>query len=188
MTIEDIKNMKPPEVRKTIIDFMVDNGEDREIIEPLFVAPGYLWRMITVVQSTKVHPEGMVGNHTLKALYSLRVVNSVTLWATLFHDIGKIKTTVVNGDKVTSYGHEKESEALTRETLQGLRMNPMFIDRVCFIVGQHMRVKRLHEMRAAKFCKLVNYEYFELLKEVAYADSMAGLGDLTWYNFIEGLE
>ncbi len=177
--------MKPTEVRKALEDFMIDHGEDKEIVLPLFVAPSDLWQMITVIQSLKVHPEGAVGNHTLKVLQNLRVVNKVTLWAALLHDVGKTKVTKEIYGKITAYGHEKHSVIIANDIFMS---NDYFNDihhEALFCIEQHMRVKHIHEMRPAKREKLINHKWFNSLKELAYADSMGGLGDLTW---MEGLK
>lgn len=181
----EINKLKPPHVRIEIENFMIDNGCPEEIVRPLFVAPSYLWRMITVVQSLKVHPEGMVGNHTLKVLQNLRVINKVTLWAALFHDVGKTVTTKVVGDKITAHGHEAESVRIANIIMMSNDYFNDIYDEVIFCISQHMRIKYLHQMRPAKRETLKSHKYFGYLKELAYADSMGGLGILDW---MEGLK
>lgn len=179
------KGMNPPEVRERIQNFMIRKGEDKDIVLPLFVAPSELWQMITVKQSLKVHPEGSVGNHTLKVLQNLRVINKVTLWSALLHDVGKSKVTKEINGKITAYGHEKESVIIANKIfLSNDYFNDIY-NEALFCIEHHMRVKHIHEMRPAKRKKLVEHKHFNSLIELAYADSMGGLGDLTWYNWLK---
>jgi poly(A) polymerase/tRNA nucleotidyltransferase (CCA-adding enzyme) len=59
--------------------------------------------------------------------------------AALLHDIGKPRTLNIDKDGTVSfYGHEIESEAIARKTLQDLKYPNEIIDRVCHLVRHHM--------------------------------------------------
>jgi hypothetical protein len=179
-----MKEIKPPEVRKAIEAFMIEHGASEDIVLPLFVPLKELWQMISVVQSLKVHPEGKVGNHTLKVLQNLRVINKVTLWSALLHDVGKIKVTKEIDGKITAYGHEKHSKIIANDIFMSDDYFNDIYHEALFCIEHHMRIKHLHEMRPEKRKRLMEHKWFNNLKELAYADSMGGLGDLTW---MEGL-
>lgn len=101
-------------------------------------------------QSTKWHKEGDVWAHTnkvcenmitiLKSHYSFKSVEAKTVLmiAALFHDVGKGTTTFFKEKDQNwhSYGHEIESERITREMLSD--EDPFLIDSVCKLVRYHM--------------------------------------------------
>lgn len=101
-------------------------------------------------QSTIWHKEGDAWTHTkkvcenmitiLKSHYSFKSVEAKTVLmiAALFHDIGKGTTTFFKEKDQNwhSYGHEIESERITREMLSD--EDPFLIDSVCKLVRYHM--------------------------------------------------
>lgn len=101
----------------------------------------------TCKQSTKWHGEGdafvhtqCVVNECLKAIplqfWGLSDIAEALILAALFHDIGKGTTTFEKDGKWHAYGHEIESEKITRKLLwdEGYRFREM----VCCLVRWHM--------------------------------------------------
>lgn len=140
-------------------------------------------------QSPKWHPEGDVWNHTLLVLNNLpHNANSIMVWSAIFHDVGKPTTTVLNKNKEwTAPFHEREGETITRAILERLKFPNSFIDSVCFVVGNHMKIKQADTMRKSHIKTLMANPDADNLIKVSYADSMAGYGknELTWYKFIQ---
>ena len=121
---------------------------------------------------------GSVFEHTMKVLdlVSKRpffgASHLETRMAALLHDIGKIKTRTVDEEgKVHFYGHEIASAELTETILKRLKYSNDFIDKVKFLVKNHMRIKHwgdsCEHMRDKSLRKL-QYEcgyarFFELM-------------------------
>jgi len=81
----------------------------------------------------------IVFQHTMKVLDALTVKNSITLWAALFHDLGKITTKVVSPDGIPFFhGHSEDSVIILRKVLSAWQEDPFIIDRVERIVLTHM--------------------------------------------------
>jgi len=101
------------------------------------------------------HQEGSVLQHTIKvvnALENIRGNDPEALLAALFHDIGKIRTP--EDELPHHYDHDKlgaelidslDSELLTDDRNETLQV----------VAKQHMRFKKLPEMRASKVIRLV---------------------------------
>lgn len=77
--------------------------------------------------------------HTMKVLDSLPIKNSITLWAGLFHDLGKITTKVISPDGIPFFhGHSEDSVIILQKILSAWQEDPFIIDRVERIVLTHM--------------------------------------------------
>ncbi len=58
--------------------------------------------------------------------------------ASLFHDIGKVKTRKIDGEKITFFNHEKESSKTVETVLKKLRFSNNTIRYVSHLVEHHM--------------------------------------------------
>ena len=143
----------------------------------------------TTDQSKVHHPEKWLSNHTFYALKALRVKTEVTVWATLLHDVGKVRDTKVEEDgRITAHGHDNTGAIMAEEILRDLKCSNDFIKEVTYIVKNHMRIKWAIDMRKGKVIKLIKDNYYENLLEVSCADSMGAKGNLDWYHWIINFE
>jgi len=80
-----------------------------------------------------------VFDHTMDTLNILGRKNQITLWACLFHDLGKIDAIVIEEDGRTRFpSHELISAEIAKRTLLEWNAQPFIVDRVCRIVQMHM--------------------------------------------------
>jgi len=97
-------------------------------------------------QSKKHHPEGNVWNHTLLVVDEAAKVREKSkgkkafMWAALLHDIGKPETTVIKGEKVTAYNHDRAGVKRAIEFLSFLTEDSDFIDKVAALIRWHMQI------------------------------------------------
>ncbi len=77
--------------------------------------------------------------HTMNVLDRLNIKNMITLFAALFHDLGKYYTQKIDlcGQK-NFHGHESASMAIALRTLLEWKADIKPIDQVCAIVSTHM--------------------------------------------------
>lgn len=149
-TFDDIFFQTPPELRLLVVEL----GQ--------------------IGQHPAHHPEGDVLTHTrivteraIKAGFDINVIV-----AAFFHDIGKGATQGVN-EKTgypTAYGHERVSAKIVNmysEFVESLGADPEIVEWLC---SQHMRFKRLDEMRPAKVQRLKAHDWFELLEQLGSVD------------------
>lgn len=101
----------------------------------------------TCEQNPKWHSEGNVWNHTKKVCEKAEIIftNSfyyddykVLMAAALFHDIGKGVTTEFKKGNWHSYGHEIESEKITRNIL--FNEDIIIREQICQLVRWHMEI------------------------------------------------
>lgn len=125
-----------------------------------------------VPQPSKYHPEGNVYVHTALVYAAVRQLDanlSYQLISAAFHDVGKLTTTRVTDEKITAYGHERESLRIFNEyqpfIFPGLTEYDLMTTR--YIIINHMKAKRLDEMRPFKVAAL-EQESFELMKLPGY--------------------
>ena len=99
----------------------------------------------TVEQSPKYHPEGSVLKHVLLVVdlaseykkYSND--EKVFMWAALLHDIGKLTTTRVRKNRITSYNHDTEGKDIAMNILNELTDDEEFKQKVSKLVRWHMQ-------------------------------------------------
>ena len=131
-------------------------------------------------QSPKWHSEGCVKNHVILVCnecldYANSNINGNTeykkilMLAALFHDIGKGVTTFEKDGKWHAYGHEIESEKITRKLLwdEGWA----FRESVCALVRLHMEPLNWFNMKSGVLEKLAETQ--KLISKVAYVDGIA---------------
>ncbi len=123
---------------------------------------------------------GDVITHTLMAMENL-VKDGYTDYkmqlACLLHDIGKPKTQVIreNG-RISNHGHELEGEKYSKEILRSLKYSNDDRDFVSTLIGNHMRIKKLKEMRKSKKIKLLSNPLIDSIVALSSADTRACLG------------
>lgn len=119
------------------------------------------------------HPEGDSYEHTLAALRVSRSNDPLTNVAILFHDLGKGVTAAPSehGPYMSFHGHEKDSERLSREVGKRLKFSNEQINAIAFAARHHMWMHKLAEIKLSKLAPVVNSPYWDLLKDVSYADN-----------------
>lgn len=123
------------------------------------------------------HPEKDTFIHTMLAVKALPPNASLELvLATLFHDIAKPLVREVTETAIHFYQHELLGADLSEEILFRLKFSRETIDKVKWLVANHMRTHHFQEMRKAKKIKLVKEPYFEDLLELLRADIMGSSG------------
>ncbi len=98
-----------------------------------------------IEQSEKYHPEGSVLKHVflvvdLASQYKTYSNDEkVFMWAALLHDIGKLTTTRVRKNRITSYNHDTEGEDIALKFLNALSDDEGFKKKVSKLVRWHMQ-------------------------------------------------
>lgn len=98
-----------------------------------------------VVQSSYWHPEGDVFEHTQQAVDAAALLEYnndheklIMLYAALCHDLGKVTTTEIIENKITSYGHAQVGAELAKKFLKRIMRTKNIIDAVVKLVHYHM--------------------------------------------------
>ncbi|MCS7044330.1 MAG: CCA tRNA nucleotidyltransferase [Bryobacteraceae bacterium] len=126
-------------------------------------------RMKGVEQPPDYHPEGDVWTHTLLMLGMLRYAPLDLAWGCLLHDVGKPVTQTFE-DRIRFSQHEKAGAEIARAILERLRYPREFIERVVWLVAQHMRFKDAMRMNEATFRRFVRQPGFDTLLELYRID------------------
>lgn len=98
-----------------------------------------------IEQSQKYHPEGSVLKHVFLVVdlaseykkYSND--EKVFMWGALLHDIGKLTTTKIRKNRITSYNHDTEGKDIAIEILDSLTDDEDFKQKVSKLVRWHMQ-------------------------------------------------
>lgn len=123
------------------------------------------------------HPEKDTFIHTMLAVKVLPQNASLELTlATLFHDIAKPLVREVTDTAIHFYEHELLGADLSEEILFRLKFSRETIDKVKWLIANHMRIHHFQGMRKAKKIKLVRESYFDDLLELLKADIMGSAG------------
>lgn len=107
----------------------------------------------TCEQNPKWHSEGNSWNHTKKVCQQAILISSyrnvydckILMGAALFHDIGKGVTTEFKKGNWHSYGHEIQSEIITRNLL--FDEDILLREEICRLVRWHMEILKVFESK-----------------------------------------
>ncbi len=123
------------------------------------------------------HPEKDVYVHTMLALDSISYDENPSLeliLSILLHDIGKPPTRVCTFEndilEIHFYEHEKVGAEITKDILTRLKFPLYTIEKVTWLVANHMRIHHFSEMKKSKKVKLIEHEYFTDLFKLSIAD------------------
>jgi putative nucleotidyltransferase with HDIG domain len=133
-------------------------------------------------QSNQYHAEGDVAVHTLLAVEACpNDCEPDLLWAALLHDVGKPLMTRVDGDNITSHGHETAGAEIAEKILQRLQMPSKRLGKIVWAVRHHTFHLSWNLNAAGQATRrqkrLVTDNRFPLLLELLRVDSRASLGN-----------
>lgn len=104
--------------------------------------------IVGVPQEPAHHPEGNVEKHTAYTMDAASRIadekgligddKAILVASALCHDLGKATTTDTSGEKITSYGHHKESAKLTQSFLESIGMKKDISEVIVPLVEEHM--------------------------------------------------
>jgi poly(A) polymerase len=149
--------------------------------------------LMTCSQPPEHHSEGNAFFHTWLVLkYTVTHKEGVKdpdlLWAAVLHDIGKPAAFAAN-DGITMKGHHKHSAAIAEKVLKRLNFARNNMEKVLWLVHNHMRVFEGHNMSDKTFWGdgFAGSKLFPLLLRLNLADCLAsknpeGRYDITIYN------
>lgn len=148
-----------------------------------YIAPA-LCSLVETPQNPKHHPEGDVWTHTICVLKQLKKDCSLNLaLGALFHDIGKPATLGEKNGQPTFYGHDETGAKMTEEILRDLRFPNEVVEKVVFLVENHMKFMICEEMRQAKLMRWIRQPGFDELLQLHHMDAMAGSMNLKHYHY-----
>ncbi len=113
-----------------------DMLEDIGLLDILFPE---LKQTRNIEQPKKYHDKDVYG-HTMDVLDKIEP-NLLLRITALFHDIGKAQTKKDNNGKISFINHESVSSKLTKQILARLKYSTSFIQKVCFLIENHMYPK-----------------------------------------------
>lgn len=136
-----------------------------------------------VEQPPEYHPEGDVFVHTMKMLEMLERPSPTLALGVLLHDVGKPRTQTFE-DRIRFNGHEKVGADMTAEICQRLRLSNDDAERVTWLVGQHMRVSAVKDMRESKLKRLIREDGFPELLELFRIDCASSHRRMDTYEWL----
>jgi len=101
--------------------------------------------LVKIEQNPKYHPEGNVLNHILLVTDNASNLKEKSrdkrafMWGAFLHDIGKLTTTKIRKNRITSYNHDTEGEKIALDFLDKLTDDEDFKKRVSKLVRWHMQ-------------------------------------------------
>lgn len=124
-----------------------------------------------VGQPQKHHQEGDVWNHTLACCTNFKPEHSADVrLASLFHDIGKVKTYSIDANRIHFNNHASASGELTKQILERLSFGKKRIQKICWLVKHHMMMNDLLEMNTHRKSHWYHHQWFSELLMVFWLD------------------
>lgn len=135
-------------------------------------------------QPPEFHPEGDVYTHTLLMLELMEDPSPTLALGVLLHDVGKPPTQTFE-DRIRFNNHDKVGARMAEKLLRRLRMPRHDIDRVAWMVENHMRVAVAPEMRESKLKRFVRDEAFPELLELCRLDCLSSHGKVETIEWLK---
>ena len=135
-------------VDKILLESSKPSDEIRSLIEDghFDIEPfNLIKKLANIDQNPKYHPEGNVLNHILLVtdnasnLKEKAIDKRAFMWGAFLHDIGKLTTTKIRKNRITSYNHDIEGEQISLNFLDKLDDDEKFKKRVSKLVRWHMQ-------------------------------------------------
>ena len=143
-----------------------------------------LERLKTYQENSLYHPESNVYEHIKIVTDRLITTGDIDLiLAGLYHDIMKLKAaekTLEKTGKFRAFGHEQMGSKIVQRDVEFIKDMGADVDMVESIVLNHMRMKKISEMKKSKVEILKSLPAFEKLMVFTKADNM-----LTEFKFDE---
>ena len=145
-----------------------------------------------VEQGRTHHPEGHVWNHVMKMLgmcicHADPLYHSPELhWGILLHDVAKLETHERDPETGRHKFHRHAELGVEKayRILEGFNCSNEFIDKVVWLVGQHMNMMQVQSMKRSTLRRLLGDPRFELLLRLHEMDSLGSHGDCGNVDFL----
>lgn len=127
-------------------------------------------------KSPKRHHMYDVGTHSVMALKHCPSGDPVVRFATLLHDIGKVKTYAIKNNIVTFYNHEVVSTKITKNILERLRFPNKDAQKILTLVRWHQFTvdERQTDSALRRFIRHVGRENLSDMLALRIGDRMGG--------------
>lgn len=190
------KRISPNRIGQELIKGLTGKNPERGIA--LFQDIGFLNNFLPEVEAlvgveqNEHHLEGCAFTHTLMVLASLPENPSPSLAvAALLHDTGKALTQEPSptGKGYTFHGHEEVSTRIAEQVFRRLHLSAEGADleEVLFLVENHMRVRRIPEMKRTKQVALFRSPFFPNLLLLLEADDRGSLPTRDTFTAVKAL-
>jgi len=163
-----VKTVSAERIQEELVKMLEDKSRAQAIMD--LSEFGLLGKILPEVENLKgvtqppeFHKEGDVWQHTLKCLQSLPpdAPLAVSL-AVLFHDVGKPQTWQEAPDRIRFSEHDLVGAEITAKALRRLKFSNEIIDKVVWLVRNHMFFMNFTEMRVSKQRRLMAYPESEI--------------------------
>ncbi|MFH1012210.1 MAG: CCA tRNA nucleotidyltransferase [Candidatus Peregrinibacteria bacterium] len=138
-----------------------------------------------IQQPEKYHQEGDVFIHELKSLHDIPNdwASKGLVWAVLLHDIGKKTTFEELPDRIHFNGHAELGAHMAKAICQRLKFSKAETNKIVWLIGHHMTVGFIPDMRRAHQVALFQHPWFIDLMRLTYCDEHGSVPvDLRLYN------
>lgn len=110
------------------------------------------------------------------------------VWALLLHDIAKplcITMPENPADRIRFNGHDNKGADLAEIILTRLKLSNRLIEKVSYIVRNHMRIGKADQMRKSRLKLLMAKDTFKDELNLLYSDIKASHGNMSIYEFLK---
>ena len=129
-------------------------------------------------QPPNFHPEGDVFTHTCLMLGKADRPSPTLALALLLHDIAKPPTQRFTAERIRFDGHCELGAEMAGRICRRLKLPRAVIERVQYLVANHLKIKDAPNMRPARLKRFLREEGFPELLALFRLDTMASHGDL----------
>ena len=130
-----------------------------------------------ISQPKTYHPEGDVFEHIKLMLKNMVMPNLILAWSILLHDIGKPNTIKIDENGIEKFHcHADIGHLIAINILTRLNFSKKYIEKISYVVKNHMRFSEIIKMREAKRKRIMSSETFSIELELHRLDCISSNG------------
>ena len=131
----------------------------------------------SIPQSPDHHSEGNVWNHILLVMdnFQFEKTDHITMWAALFHDLGKAEAVEKKGERIRFLGHQKISSKLASKICKRLKFSKRDTESIIWIVRHHHIFDQWNNMKLITKLQYFDHPDFRRLCNVHHADLLGSI-------------
>lgn len=170
--------ISPERIKQELDKMIINKNRINSILdmENLGILQYIIPELIDMRKTPNSYNKVDVLEHSLKAVSFLKTNNKILIWATLFHDLGKV-TTIQRRERNHYHGHQYASGEIFKKIAKRLKFPNYEYNEIKFLIENHIKFYDVLKMNFLHKIHFFDHPLFPELIQLCRADALATSGD-----------